>query len=115
MGNSMTTEPIEKYEELYPYDNLKYPKIAETVLTVCMMHLFKNDIDTNNSNYETYDGTKLPSPSGCNMANAISTYISYGGDKSVAIHRFIAEHLGTPEKLDAFIEKLSTGIRDLED
>jgi len=111
MGNTLSQQETITYDELYPTE-LKYPKIAETVLTVCMMHIFKNEIDDSNE-YETYDGSKLPCPSGCNMTNAMATYISHGGDKSVAVHKFIAEHLGTKEKLEAFTEKISTGIRDL--
>ena len=66
-------------------------KLKEILLTLALFQVYDENIDKNNRLYQLYDGTMLPSASGYSDLNALSTYISHGGDKSKAINMFYNE------------------------
>jgi hypothetical protein len=84
--------------DVFPTD-----KIAKAVLTMVLMKKYKEEV-SHEFDYKSYDGTKLPSPSGYNLVNAMSTYIDHGGDKTEAIEKFIDEHLRDPVKLEQLLD-----------
>lgn len=88
---------------LHPRDNLPTSKIAKAVLTAILVTKYKDDVEQFSIDYKSFDGTKLPSPSGYSALNALTTYIDHGGDKTEAIEKFIDTHLRTPNQLEELI------------
>ena len=88
-------------EELYE-NSVKYQEIADSVLALCLMHIFKNDI-----------GEKLPTPSGHTMEEALKKYTTrQPNEKSKLVHKFIIEQCGTPEKLEEFLNSISLKLKN---
>jgi len=82
-------------------------KLKEILLTLALFQVYDENIDKNNRLYQLYDGTMLPSASGYSDLNALSTYISHGGDKSKAINMFMDKNiLDSDDKLVKFIDAL---------
>lgn len=83
-------------------------QLAEACLTKQLFTVCRADVDEWNWNYKSYDGTKLPPLSGYNLTNALTTYISHGGEKSKAIDRYLYKNLRTAQQLDVFFNEPET-------
>lgn len=80
-------------------------EIVEAIATMVLLKIYAEKI-SDEFDYEIYDGSKLPKASGYSLTNAMTTYISHGGDKSVAIDKFIQQHLSKSEDLEKFLSNL---------
>ncbi|MEX0598477.1 MAG: hypothetical protein WD512_18490 [Candidatus Paceibacterota bacterium] len=80
-------------------------KIAEAVLAAVLTKKYQDKMDENDD-YASYDGSKLPYPSGMSIAHALRTYISHGGNKTEAIEKFIDMYLRTDEQLNKFLDEI---------
>jgi hypothetical protein len=78
--------------------------IAKAVLTAILVTKYDGDVEKMPIDYTSFDGTKLPYPSGYSGFNALSTYIDHGGEKTEAIEKFIDTHLRTEEQLMELVE-----------
>lgn len=90
--------------EILPTD-----RIAKAVLTLVLVKKYKDDM-LSSMDYKSFDGSKLPYPSGCNLVNAMTTYIDHGGDKTEAIEKFIDEHLRDYGKLEELLEYVGEAL-----
>lgn len=92
---------MEEIEDIYE-NSIKYQEIADSVLALCLMHIFKDDIDD-----------KLPTPSGHTMDEELKNYTTRNlNEKSRMVHKFIVEQCGTPEKFEGFLNKIALKIKD---
>lgn len=89
--------------------NLPTDTLAKAVLAMVLMKKFKTNISTS-MDYEKYDGTILPTMSGYNLINAVTTYIDHGSSKSEAIEKFIDNNLRSEEQLTELLEYLSNSL-----
>jgi hypothetical protein len=102
--------------------NTKVESLKNALLSYALSEVKKDDFDHWNSAYQTFDGTKLPSMSGCNQVNACTSYIIDKGEfrkdpfythhmesKLDAIEKYLNMHFDTDDKvidfMEAFIKK----------
>jgi len=86
--------------------NLPTDRIAKAVLAMVLMKKFEDKISSDH-NYESFDGTMLPTMSGYSLNNALLTFIDHGGSKTEAIEKFIDNNLRSEEQLTELFEYLS--------
>ena len=88
--------------------NCPTDRLADAALTYMLLEVYKDKLkDFPDLNYAAYDGSELPSLSGYNELNAVTTYIKHGGEKSEAIERFLDKHLRTPEQMEEFFRRFT--------
>jgi hypothetical protein len=80
--------------------NTRVETLKNALLSYALSEVKKDDFDDWNSAYQTFDGTKLPSMSGCSPVNAYTSYIIDKGE--FRKYPFYTHHMES--KLDA-IEK----------
>lgn len=102
------------------YKALKYEtaldKLKNALLTLALMKVNEKDIAHLNYDYQSFDGTQLPSISGCSIVNGCFSYIinkfnfrfnnfMYSEmmmDKLKAIDRYLNRNLGTDKQVQEF-------------
>ena len=108
MKNLPEIEPIEPVH-IEPREILPTTKIAKAVLTLVLVKKYEDDM-LSSMDYKSFDGSKLPYPSGYNLVSAMSTYIDHGGDKTEAIEKFIDEHLRDYDKLEELLNYIGEAL-----
>lgn len=92
--------------------------LKNALLTHALMKVKRDDIDNCCLDYASFDGTKLPMLSGCDIANACFSYIVNIKDfrkgpwytptmecKINAVHKYNNKNLDTDEKVYAFFNE----------
>lgn len=102
--------------------NTKVESLKNALLSYALSEVKKDDFDHLNYAYHMFDGTKLPSMSGCNQVNACTSYIidkqefrksafytQHMESKLDAIEKYLNKHFDTDDKvidfMEAFIKK----------
>jgi hypothetical protein len=106
--------------------NRRIESLKNGLLSCALAQVKKDDFDMFNMAYKTYDGTKLPSMSGCSQVNAYTSYIidrkefskspwytSHMESKLDAIDKYLDTHFATDEQVIDFIEAFIDNIKKL--
>lgn len=92
----------------WPFRSRPKKEISTRRLSHASLSLLLNTVYpekmSDSSAYDDYTGETLPRMSGCSLSNALLTYIDHGGDKSVAISKFIDKNLSTHPDVTRFLE-----------
>lgn len=112
-----------KYKPLREVDNLK-----NALLTFALSTIRKDDFDSLNMIYNSFDGSKLPMLSGYDISNACFSYIidknefkrspfytTGMSNKIEAIDRYIDKNLNTKEQVSDFFNDYVNHFTDKED
>ena len=107
---------LEKYNLLSYARVDKFEHVKNAMFTLGLMIVYKDSV-SNNPVYDEYDWTELPSLSGCDMANALISYMYAGHSgtmykKSLAIKRFLDKHICSDEQQEEFIMRYFNTIVD---
>ena len=90
-------------------------KLKNALLSLALFHVNAsnpNYIPSSNDDYNSFDGTELPTGAGWNVTNACFTYITNSmndnscmASKQVAIKKYLNKNLATEEQIIDFFEK----------
>ena len=95
---------VKSCKQLPPEEMLK-----NALLSYALIVLRQDDIDVFNFNYNSFDGTKLPSFAGCDTNNAIMSYMNTSMiDKNQAIERYIKNRFATNKDVESFMIEFLT-------
>jgi hypothetical protein len=97
--------------------NKRVESLKNGLLSYALSQVKKDDFDHFNFAYQNFNGTKLPSMSGCNIVNACTSYIidkqefrktlfysPHMESKLDAIDKYLDTHFDTDIKVNEFME-----------
>ena len=106
--------------------NKNVETLKNALLSYALLRVKKNDIDQFNFAYHTFDGSKLPPLSGCNVVHACTSYIidkrefrkspwytPHMDSKLVAIDKYLDTQFDTDDKVIEFLEEFNICKTDL--
>ena len=88
------------------------------LLTMALSMVYSDHIDRDNFNYEEYDGSRLPSLSGCDPVNACMSYIVDSPNPHIhakynAIQRFLHLNLHSENDQETFLQEFMNIIQSI--
>jgi hypothetical protein len=103
--------------QIFKKYNDEYEPIKNALLTYALVTIYNGIIESDNYNYDVYDGHSLPPLSGADAINALMAYI-YKSDnphmqsKYNAIQRFLSNYLRSREDQELFLESFILTINN---
>ena len=91
--------------------------LKNALLAHALFTISKEDLGSHlNVNYDSFDGTKLPHLSGCNLENALMSYIvdAIPGKKN-AIDKYLDSHISTDDEAYTFLKKFLEKLPPLQE
>lgn len=98
--------------------NKQLEMLKNALLTFALSRVNSADFDDFNMNYASFDGSKLPSMAGCDVNNALCSYIISKEDfqkgpfyskhmenKITAIEKYLEKQFDTDDKVEIFLSK----------
>ena len=122
LGNIFLSFSVFTYIAHLLHDKKKAPEeyklLKNALFSMALTIVYADNIERDNYNYDTYDGSTLPPLSGCDIINAYASYMTDSENPHIhakynAIQRFIHSNLTTESEQEAFLQEFIMKLNDI--
>jgi hypothetical protein len=96
----------------------QYDLLKNALFSMALTTVYSENIEHNNHDYNTYDGSTLPPMSGCDIVNAFASYMTDSENPHIhakfnAIQRFIHSNLSTEAQQENFLQEFIIKLNNI--